>query len=207
MTDIPKRPLRSEQWFNDPAHADMTALYVERYMNYGMTREELHAAKTDGHMDTNSIREGCVLICPVKVPGAGVYMGDMHAQQGNGEIAGHATDCSGETEVQVQVIKALSLEGPIILQNLDDLPPMARPMTAEQRRHVRELGARWGQTEIEQSGPITFIDQTGLKAFVAKADDYAARYGDRFKVPQLLRDMAAKNETFYGKFAPEKVAA
>ena len=34
-----------------------------------------------------------------------------------------------------------------------------------------------------------------------------ATYGDRFKVPQLLRDMAAKNETFYGKFASEKKAA
>ena len=56
-------------------------------------------------------------------------------------------------------------------------------------------------------GPITMIDQTGLKEFVAQADDYAARYGDRFKVPQLLRDMAAKGETFYGKFAGAKKAA
>ncbi|HYC98281.1 3-hydroxyacyl-CoA dehydrogenase NAD-binding domain-containing protein [Brevundimonas sp.] len=56
-------------------------------------------------------------------------------------------------------------------------------------------------------GPITLIDQTGLKAFVAKADDYAARYGDRFKVPQLLRDMAAKGETFYGNFAGRQKAA
>jgi 3-hydroxyacyl-CoA dehydrogenase/enoyl-CoA hydratase/3-hydroxybutyryl-CoA epimerase len=56
-------------------------------------------------------------------------------------------------------------------------------------------------------GPITMIDQTGLKAFVAQADDYAARYGDRFKVPQLLRDMAAKGETFYGNFAGAKKAA
>jgi len=56
-------------------------------------------------------------------------------------------------------------------------------------------------------GPITFMDQTGLKAFVAKADELAAKYGDRFKVPQLLRDMAAKDETFYGRFAPEKKAA
>ncbi|QIB08112.1 MULTISPECIES: IlvD/Edd family dehydratase [Pseudomonas] len=45
MTDTPKRRLRSEQWFNDPAHADMTALYVERYMNYGMTREELQSGR------------------------------------------------------------------------------------------------------------------------------------------------------------------
>ena len=56
-------------------------------------------------------------------------------------------------------------------------------------------------------GPITYIDQIGLKAFVAQADDYAARYGDRFKVPQLLRDMAAKDETFYGRFTGAKAAA
>ncbi|HYD28512.1 3-hydroxyacyl-CoA dehydrogenase NAD-binding domain-containing protein [Brevundimonas sp.] len=56
-------------------------------------------------------------------------------------------------------------------------------------------------------GPITLIDQTGLKEFVAQADVYAERYGDRFKVPQLLRDMAAKGETFYGTFAGQKAAA
>ncbi|MDO9076583.1 MAG: 3-hydroxyacyl-CoA dehydrogenase NAD-binding domain-containing protein [Brevundimonas sp.] len=56
-------------------------------------------------------------------------------------------------------------------------------------------------------GPITMIDQTGLKAFVAQADDYAARYGDRFKVPQLLRDMAARGETFYGNVAGKQKAA
>jgi len=56
-------------------------------------------------------------------------------------------------------------------------------------------------------GPITMIDQTGLKEFVAQADVYAAKYGDRFKVPQLLRDMAAKGETFYGNFEGKKAAA
>ncbi|WP_269515363.1 3-hydroxyacyl-CoA dehydrogenase NAD-binding domain-containing protein [Brevundimonas subvibrioides] len=56
-------------------------------------------------------------------------------------------------------------------------------------------------------GPITMIDQIGLKAFVAQADVYAERYGDRFRVPQLLRDMAAKGETFYGRFAGAKAAA
>ncbi len=137
--------------------ADFGQYLIDAPHRFGMDREQLHAAKTDGHMDTNSVREGCVLICPVKVPGAGVYMGDMHAQQGNGEIAGHATDVSGETEVTVKVIKHLTLEGPILLQNLDDLPPMARPMSAEQKQKVRELGARWGQHEIEDNAPITFI--------------------------------------------------
>ncbi|WP_206085882.1 acetamidase/formamidase family protein [Massilia polaris] len=124
---------------------------------YGVSKEELDAARTDGHMDTNSVREGCILICPVKVPGAGVYLGDMHAQQGNGEIAGHATDVSGETELTVEVVKGLQIDGPILLQNLEDLPPLARPLDAEQRRHVRALGARWGQEAIEENGPVTFI--------------------------------------------------
>jgi acetamidase/formamidase len=124
---------------------------------YGMRQEELDEARTDGHMDTNSVREGCILICPVKVAGAGVYLGDMHAQQGNGEIAGHATDVSGETELTVEVLKGLTIEGPILLQNLEDLPPLARPLSAQQREHVRALAERWGQDHVEENGPVTFI--------------------------------------------------
>ncbi len=56
-------------------------------------------------------------------------------------------------------------------------------------------------------GPITYIDQYGLKAFVEQADAYAAKYGKRFSPPKLLRDMAAKGETFYGRFAGTKAAA
>ncbi|NBW09097.1 MAG: 3-hydroxyacyl-CoA dehydrogenase, partial [Caulobacteraceae bacterium] len=56
-------------------------------------------------------------------------------------------------------------------------------------------------------GPITLIDQTGLAKFVETADRLAAAYGDRFKVPQLLRDMAAKGETFYGNFAGAQKSA
>lgn len=37
--------LRSRQWFDNPADPEMTALYLERYLNYGMTREELQSRK------------------------------------------------------------------------------------------------------------------------------------------------------------------
>ena len=33
--------LRSRRWFDDPTNPGMTALYLERYMNFGLTREEL----------------------------------------------------------------------------------------------------------------------------------------------------------------------
>ena len=35
--------LRSRQWFNNPDNPGMTALYLERYLNYGLTREELQS--------------------------------------------------------------------------------------------------------------------------------------------------------------------
>lgn len=37
--------LRSQNWFNDPNDLEMTALYLERYLNYGLTREELQSGK------------------------------------------------------------------------------------------------------------------------------------------------------------------
>ena len=55
-------------------------------------------------------------------------------------------------------------------------------------------------------GPITFIDQTGLAAFKARAEELAAQYGDHFAPPQIILDMAAKGETFYGGEA-ERAAA
>lgn len=124
---------------------------------YAMDEEELNQHKTDGHMDTNSVREGCILICPVKVPGGGVYMGDMHAQQGNGEIAGHATDVSGEVEVEVELIKGLKIDGPILLQRPDDLPMLARPTDAELKAKARALADKYGQKELEDNAPITFL--------------------------------------------------
>ena len=42
-----KRPedLRSKLWFSNPDDPEMTALYVERYVNYGLTREELQSGR------------------------------------------------------------------------------------------------------------------------------------------------------------------
>ncbi|MBY6190699.1 dihydroxy-acid dehydratase family protein [Microbulbifer agarilyticus] len=41
----PARPFRSARWFDDKAHADHTALYLERYFNFGLTRDELQSGK------------------------------------------------------------------------------------------------------------------------------------------------------------------
>src|SRR5476649_1895015 len=41
---LPRR-LRSRAWFDDPDNADMTALYLERYLNFGLTLEELQSGR------------------------------------------------------------------------------------------------------------------------------------------------------------------
>jgi dihydroxyacid dehydratase/phosphogluconate dehydratase len=41
----PARPFRSRDWFADPHRSDMTALYLERFMNYGVTPEELRSGR------------------------------------------------------------------------------------------------------------------------------------------------------------------
>ncbi len=39
------RPLRSRAWFDNPANIDMTALYLERYLNFGLSQEELQSGR------------------------------------------------------------------------------------------------------------------------------------------------------------------
>ena len=40
-----KFKLRSQNWFNNPDNPSMTALYLERYLNFGLTRKELQSGK------------------------------------------------------------------------------------------------------------------------------------------------------------------
>jgi 3-hydroxyacyl-CoA dehydrogenase/enoyl-CoA hydratase/3-hydroxybutyryl-CoA epimerase len=51
-------------------------------------------------------------------------------------------------------------------------------------------------------GALSYIDGIGAKEFVAIAKALQKKYGAEFKAPKLLLDMAAKSETFYGRFDP-----
>jgi 3-hydroxyacyl-CoA dehydrogenase/enoyl-CoA hydratase/3-hydroxybutyryl-CoA epimerase len=53
-------------------------------------------------------------------------------------------------------------------------------------------------------GTLSYIDGMGVKTFVALCETLAAKYGDHFAPTPLLKDMAAKGETFYARFDPYK---
>lgn len=123
---------------------------------YAITAEQLEQHRTDGHMDIDAVRAGAILICPVKTPGGGIYLGDMHALQGDGEIAGHTCDVSGTVTLQVHLLKGLNIDGPLLFPVLEDLPFLARPLTGEEESRAQAVAAQWGTT-LEASAPISVI--------------------------------------------------
>jgi formamidase len=136
---------------------DFGAFLVGAPHRFALSAAELQQHKTDGHMDIDAVRAGAILVCPVKLPGGGVYLGDMHALQGDGEIAGHTCDVSGTVTLQVEVLRGLGLDGPVLFPVLEDLPFLARPLSAGERERALALGRRYGVSELEQSWPVSVI--------------------------------------------------
>ncbi|GAB3262264.1 fatty acid beta-oxidation multifunctional protein [Chitinimonas naiadis] len=56
----------------------------------------------------------------------------------------------------------------------------------------------WGFPAF-RGGPLSYIQQLGVAAFVAQCEGLAAQYGPRFQVPGLLRQMAARDDAFYAR--------
>jgi formamidase len=84
-------------------------------------------------------------------------MGDMHALQGDGEIAGHTCDVAGRVSLRVDVLKGLDIEGPILFPLLEDLPPLARPFSETERAKALELAKIYGVDRLEATVPISFV--------------------------------------------------
>jgi formamidase len=124
---------------------------------YALTAQELQEHKTDGHMDIDAVRAGAILVCPVKVEGGGVYLGDMHALQGDGEIAGHTCDVSGTVTLEVEVVKGLQVDGPVLFPVLEDLPFLAKPLTEAEKARALAVGECYGMTELEETLPVSVV--------------------------------------------------
>ena len=125
--------------------------------DWGLPDETALEQRTDGHMDINAVREGAVLVAPVKVDGAGIYVGDMHANQGDGELSLHTTDVSGHATIDVEVIKGLDIDGPLLFPNEDDLPHIAKPYSADELETGQALAEQYGVDLGADMGPIQII--------------------------------------------------
>jgi 3-hydroxyacyl-CoA dehydrogenase/enoyl-CoA hydratase/3-hydroxybutyryl-CoA epimerase len=101
------------------------------------------------------------------------------------------------TEVQHRLMFAQSLEAVRALEDgvLEDI-------------REGDVGAilGWGFAPWS-GGPFGWLDMLGAARAAEIADDLTAKFGPRFATPKLLRDMAAKGDSFYGRFGAGKKAA
>lgn len=130
---------------------------LEARNEFYLSKEDLSEHCTDGHLQVNTLREGAVVICPVKVDGAGLYIGDIRMLQGAGNVARQTPSVAGIVQLRVSVIKKLSIEGPIILPNSEDLPMLAKPFTKDERKAARDLAEDYQVKQLEEAFPITVV--------------------------------------------------
>jgi len=72
-----------------------------------------YADNHGGNMDSRMISKGARVYFPVRVPGALLQMGDIHATMGDGEICGTGVEISGEILVRTTLIKNFELNWPV----------------------------------------------------------------------------------------------
>lgn len=154
---------------------DFGAFLVGAEHEFAVTEEQLEL-RTDVHMDVDSVRQGSIVVVPVKVDGGGIYAGDVHAMIGDGEIAVHTTDIGARLVVRVEVIKGLELDGPLLLPPAEDLPFLARPFTTDEVSRGKAL-AEANATTLE--GPVLPVQVLGSGPFVNAAVDNAVARASR----------------------------
>jgi amidase len=78
----------------------------------GEARSSVVPAEYGGNMDAAEARPGYTLYLPVNAPGALLYLGDGHAAQGDGEVAGTAIEVPLRVRLQVDLIKRKKIAWP-----------------------------------------------------------------------------------------------
>jgi amidase len=78
----------------------------------GEARSSIVPAEFGGNMDAPEVRPGFTLFLPVNAPGALLYIGDGHAAQGDGEIAGTAIEVPMRVRLQVNLVKGKKIAWP-----------------------------------------------------------------------------------------------
>ena len=131
-----KRPrLRSQLWFDNPDNPGMTALYLERYLNYGLTREELTAGKpiigiaqsgsdlspcNRHHLElAKRVREG------IRDAGGIAFEFPMHPIQETGRRPTAALDRNLAYLGLVEVLYGYPLDGVVLTTGCDKTTPAA----------------------------------------------------------------------------------
>ena len=102
-----------------------------------------HLGVFGGNLDSPQVKEGATLYIPVFEPGALLFVGDGHAQQGDGELPGQGLETSLDVQFTVDVIRDQSL-GQTRLENADYVMVMGVGNTLDDGMKSATTGmSRW----------------------------------------------------------------
>jgi len=102
-----------------------------------------HLGPFGGNMDSPEIKEGATLYIPVFRPGALLYLGDGHAQQGDGELPGQGLETSMDVQFSVDVVQGQSL-GQTRVENADAVMVMGTGGSLDEAMKSATTGmSRW----------------------------------------------------------------
>jgi len=120
----------------------------------GEARQTIVPGFFGGNMDTPEVRAGTTVYLPVNVPGALLYLGDGHAAQGEGEIAGTAAEVAMNVIFQVDLIKGHSIQTPRMedetyLMALGSYRPLEDAMRIASRELIRWMVEDYGLSALD----------------------------------------------------------
>ncbi|KQZ28937.1 acetamidase [Mesorhizobium sp. Root552] len=120
-----------------------------------------------GNMDLPDVAPGAVVYLPVNTPGALLYLGDCHANQGDGELCGVAIEHPTVTTVQVDLIKNwnfkwVRLENEKVIMTIGSGRPMEDAARIAYRELVRWMAADYKFTELDAYMLLTQVGRARL---------------------------------------------
>lgn len=104
-----------------------TADSVESYLGWS-------PGSNGGNMDIAQVTVGATLYLPVRVDGALLHMGDVHAVQGEGELSGAAVEMPAKTRIEIGLIKDRALAWP----RLEDASTLYSVATTQAGRSLED---------------------------------------------------------------------
>ena len=120
-----------------------------------------------GNMDLPDVAPGAVVYLPVNAPGGLLYLGDCHANQGDGELCGVAIEHPTVTTVQIDLIKNwnfkwVRLENEKVIMTIGSGRPMEDAARIAYRELVRWMAADYDFTELDAYMLLTQVGRARL---------------------------------------------
>src|SRR3982751_4704194 len=213
----PKRRFRSRDWFDDPAHIDMVALYLERFMNYGLTAEELLGGKpiigiaqTGGdltpcnrvHLDTvKRVREG------IRDAGGIPMEFPLHPIFENCRRPTAALDRNLAYLGLVEILNGYPIDAVVLTTGCDKTTPAAIMAAATVDIPSITLNGGpmldgWHEGELVGSGTVIWRSRRKLGAGEIDEEEFLRRATDSAPSPGHCNTMGTANTRNRGPEAP-----